>query len=53
MILVYHKFFVDVHNLQDFKRKSGFRSSDTSLFFYSIVFQANFLFTIPGHMVLK
>jgi hypothetical protein len=33
MILVYHKFVVDVHNLQDLKRKSGCRSSDNSLFF--------------------
>jgi hypothetical protein len=33
MILVYHKFVVDIHNLQDLKRKSGFRSSDNSPFF--------------------
>jgi hypothetical protein len=33
MILFYHKFVVDVHNLQDLKIKSGFRSGDNSLFF--------------------
>jgi len=33
MVLVYHKFVVGVHNLEDLKRKSGFRSSDNSLFF--------------------
>jgi hypothetical protein len=53
MILVYHRFIADVHNLQDLKSKSGFRSSDNSLFLGSIVFQANCLFTIPCHMVLK
>jgi hypothetical protein len=33
MILVYHKFVVDVHNLEDLKRKSGFSLGDNSLFF--------------------
>jgi hypothetical protein len=32
MILVYHKFIVDVHNLQDLKRKNGFKLGDNSLF---------------------
>jgi hypothetical protein len=33
MILIYHKFVVDVHNLQGLKRKSDFGSGDNSLFF--------------------
>jgi len=32
MILVYHNFVLDVHNLQDLKNKNGFRSGDNSLF---------------------
>jgi hypothetical protein len=53
MILVYHKFIVDVHNLQDLKGKVALGQVTTPFFWGSIVFQANCLFTIPCHMVLK
>jgi hypothetical protein len=39
MILLYHKFIVDVHNLQDLKRKISFRLGDNSLFLGSMSFK--------------
>jgi len=37
MILVYHNFVLDVHNLEDLKSKNGFRSSDNSLLFWVLL----------------